>query len=187
MAKIPSLPDNPHLGHVFARFPKGVLTLCKLHDEILRGESELSIGERELIAAVTSATNACNFCYDAHRRAAAVFDVDVDLVDALVTDFDNAPVDPKLRPMLAYAIKLTRAPAQVTEADSAAVLGAGWSEEALMDAIWVIGIFNLMNRMVEGSGVVRQPAMELTDKIRALYRTRSYQDFGEAALAGKLG
>ena len=148
MAKLPSLPENPHLAHVFSRFPKGVLTLCRLHDEMLRGESDLTIGERELIAAVTSATNACNFCFDAHRRAAAVFDVDVDLVDAVVTDFDNAPLEPKMRPLLAYAIKLTRAPAQVTDADAAAVLDAGWSEDALMDAIWVIGLFNLMNRMV---------------------------------------
>ena len=70
--------------------------------------------------------------------------------------------------------------------DAAAVLEAGWSEDALMDAIWVIGLFNLMNRMVEGSGVVRQPEMELTDEVRDFFRTRSYEDFGRMAIAGEM-
>ncbi len=186
MARFPTVPENPQLAHVFHRFPKGVRTLCKLHDEILRAESELTIGERELIAAVTSATNACNFCFDAHRRIAQAFEVDVDLVDAIATDFSAAPVDSRMRPLLAYVVKLTQAPARMTDSDSDAVYAAGWSEDALMDAIFICGLFNMMNRIVEGTGVVPRPDQPAMDaSMRAAWRDRSYADFAEAAIAGK--
>jgi uncharacterized peroxidase-related enzyme len=188
MSRFPSVPEDPHLGQVFHRFPKGVMSLCRFHDEILREESDLTIGEREMIAAVTSATNACNFCFDAHRRAAEIFYVDVDLVDHVVSDFDNAPLDPKLRPLLAYIIKLTRAPAQVTDLDAQAVYAAGWSESALMDAVMVCGLFNLMNRIVEGTGVVpRKNPPQWTDDMKSALRERTYTEFAEAAISGKLG
>ena len=41
----------------------------------------------------------------------------------------------------------------MTEEDSQAVYDAGWSEEALFDAIQVCGVFNLVNRIIEGSGI----------------------------------
>ncbi len=187
MARFPSVPDNPQLAHVVHRFPKGMRTLCNLHDEILREHSELSIGERELIAAVTSATNACDFCFDAHRRIAQAFDVDVDLVDSIATDFGRAPLDSRMRPLLAYVIKLTQTPARVTDRDAEAVYAAGWSEDALMDAIFICGLFNMMNRIVEGAGVVPRPNQPVMDAgARAAWRNRSYAEFAEAAIAGKL-
>ena len=186
MPRFPSVPENPHLGQVFHRFPKGVRALCRFHDEILRGESELTIGERELIAAVTSATNTCDFCFDAHRTAARIFDVNVDLVDAIVTDFESAPVEGRLRPLLAYIIKLTHSPSRMSDADAEAVYAAGWSEDALFDAIVVCGLFNLMNRIVDGSGVVPpETSPEITDDMLPALRQRNYTEFAEAAIAGK--
>ncbi len=41
----------------------------------------------------------------------------------------------------------------MTPADAEAVLKAGWSEDALFEAIEVAGVFNMMNRIVEGGGV----------------------------------
>jgi len=33
------------------------------------------------------------------------------------------------------------------------VLAAGWEEQALHDAVAVCGLFNMMNRLVEGLGI----------------------------------
>jgi hypothetical protein len=41
----------------------------------------------------------------------------------------------------------------LTAADAEAVLAAGWEEQALHDAASVCGLFNLMNRLVEGLGI----------------------------------
>lgn len=60
----------------------------------------------------------------------------------------------KIKPIIAYVTKLTLSPAKMTQADADAVYGAGWSEQALYDAILVASLFNLMNRIVEGTGCV---------------------------------
>ena len=149
----PSLPETAHLRDVFQRFPATVRPLLEYHDALLCGESDLSVAERELIAAYVSGLNACQFCFGAHKIAADAWGVDPDMIDALIADLDTAPVDASLRPILAYAAKLTRSPAMMTEADAQAVYDAGWSESALYDAVQVTALFNFMNRIVEGSGV----------------------------------
>ncbi len=54
---------------------------------------------------------------------------------------------------MAYVRKLNTLPSQMVPGDAQAVLDAEWSEEALFEAIEVAGLFNLMNRMIEGAGV----------------------------------
>ena len=153
MALLPSLPEIAHLSDLLQRFPGGMRPLMEFTDSVLRGESDLTIGERELIATYTSALNACTFCYGSHRAYAELFGIDADMIDALVADLNTAPIDPKLRPLLAYVAKLTTLPSQLLASDAQAVLDAGWSEAALFDAIKINGLFNLYNRLVEGAGV----------------------------------
>ena len=95
MALFPSLPEIPHLGDTFKRFPKGLIHLLKYHDVFLREDSELSVAERELIAAYVSGLNKCDFCQTAHDMAARAFGVDQNLLEQLHENFDTAPVDEK--------------------------------------------------------------------------------------------
>jgi len=46
----------------------------------------------------------------------------------------------------------------MTEADAAPVYAAGWDERALYDAIVVCALFNFMNRLVDGCGIVADEA-----------------------------
>jgi hypothetical protein len=71
----------------------------------------------------------------------------------LLDDVDAAPVDERMKPVLRYVRKLTRTPSRLTAADAEAVLAARWDEQALHDAASVCGLFNLMNRLVEGLGI----------------------------------
>ena len=153
MAFLPSLPKTAHLSDLLQAFPDGMRPLMEFTDTVLRGESDLTIGERELIATYTSALNACTFCYGSHRAYAELFGIEPGLIDALIADPDTAPVDTKLRPLLAYIAKLTRLPSRISQTDARAVLDAGWSEAALFDAIKINALFNLYNRLVEGAGV----------------------------------
>jgi len=74
-----------------------------------------------------------------------------------MADVATSAVDEAMKPILAYVGKLTRTPAMMTEADALAVYAAGWDEQALFDAISVCALFNLMNRIVEGSGIKANP------------------------------
>ncbi len=181
MARLPSLPEKPHLLDVFKRFPRGVQPLLSFHDEVLRGESELSAAEREMIAAYTSGLNACNFCHGSHRMIAEVHGIEPEVFENLVNEPEKAGLAPKWLPLLAYLRKLTMTPARLTDADAREVLDAGWSEEAFYNAILVCASFNMMNRIVEGCGVV--PTEAAGSEARARHETlresdTPYQDFG---------
>jgi uncharacterized peroxidase-related enzyme len=123
------------------------------HDEVLRGESDLSIAERELIAAFVSAENDCGFCTNAHRVYSAEFGIELELFDALVEDLESAPIDEKLRELLRFVRKLTQTPFKVYGVDTTRLLKLGWTEAAIHDAILVTGLFNLMNRIIFGHGI----------------------------------
>lgn len=180
MKLFPSLPETPHLADVFKAFPQHVRPLLEYHDVLLRGESPLSVAERELIAAYVSGLNACAFCYGAHVIYAEVFGVDEGLLDALVADVDAAPVDPKLKPLLKYVAKLKDLPPKLAAEDAQAVYNAGWSERALFDAIQVAALFNFMNRIIEGTGVTFDYAANPpSEEEREARKTRKYSDFGK--------
>jgi len=187
MPLLPSLPDPAHLMDLYARFPENVRPLMEYTDGLLRGEGELSVGERELIATYVSALNACTFCAGAHRAYAEVFGIDGALIDALIEDVESAPVDERLRPVLAYVAKLNTLPSRLVERDARAVYDAGWSEAALYEAVQVCALFNMMNRIVEGTGVnfdyadapEGHPAAGSSPEAQA----RSYGEFGEMVAA----
>lgn len=167
MTKLRSLPDNPEMVDVMAKYPQGFAGLCDYHDAILRGPSELSVAERELIAAYVSGLNQCNFCHGAHRTYAEVHGIDPDVFERLVADPASAGVDPKLLPLLEYARVLTLTPAMVGDGVADAVYDAGWSEEALFTTVAITGIFNLMNRLVEGTGITANPLARQASRERA--------------------
>ena len=126
--------------------------MAELHDIVLRGESPLTPGEREMIAAHVSGINACDYCYDAHTSIASDFGIDKSLFDEMQNDLDSANIPEKLKPILTYAAKLTVTPSRVTADDAQAVYDTGWDERALYDAVTVCALFNFMNRLVEGTG-----------------------------------
>lgn len=167
MPKLSSFSENPEMAEVMAKYPQGFAGLCDYHDAILRGPSELSVAERELIAAYVSGLNQCNFCHGAHRMYAEVHGIDPGVFEQLVADPAAAGVDPKLLPLFDYAKVLTLNPSMVGEKLAQAVYDAGWGEEALFTIVAVTGIFNLMNRLVEGTGITANPMMRAASRERA--------------------
>lgn len=83
-----------------------------------------------------------------------------------------AAVPARMKPVLSYAQKLTRAPDSVMQGDAEAVLAEGWSETALYHTVAVTALFNYMNRLVEGLGIELDPAYAETASKRLA--TRGY-------------
>lgn len=189
MPFLPSLPDEAHLSDLFRLFPDHVRPLMEYTDGLLRAPGELSIGERELIATFVSGLNACDFCHQSHRIYAETFGIDSSLIDALLDNIDTAPVDPKLRPILHYVKKLNTLPSRMVPADAEAVYAAGWSERALYEAVSITGLFNMMNRIIEGCGINfdytahpdRHPAADRDPAKQA----HSYGTFGNRIIEAK--
>lgn len=153
MAFLRDIPANAVLMDVFRKFPETSRLLIHWHEVLMRGDSPLTVGERELIAAYVSGLNACSYCHGVHTATAENFGIAEGTLEALLENVDTAPVDGKIKPLLHYVRKLTHLPAKLTSADADAVYAAGWDDHALHDAISVCGLFNLMNRLVEGIGI----------------------------------
>lgn len=79
--------------------------------------------------------------------------MDPQQVEAIVRDAAAAPLPPRERALVAYAIKLTRAPRTLTEDYIRSLRAVGLSDRAIHDAAAVIGYFNFVNRLAQGLGV----------------------------------
>lgn len=153
MPQLPSLPEDAHLKDLLIRFPKNIEPLMEFVNAVLRSDGELTIGERELIGAFVSGLNACRFCYGSHVIHAQAFGIEPALIEQLINDVESSGVSEKMKPLLNYVEKLNTLPNKLVQADLDAVLEKGWTEEAIFEAIEVTGLFNMMNRIVEGGGV----------------------------------
>jgi uncharacterized peroxidase-related enzyme len=153
MTYLQALPGDVALLHVFQAYPAPARPLLALHELLMRQASPFTVAERELIAAYVSGLNACDYCHDIHTATAERFGAVVGSPTAALSDLDTAPVPDRMKPVLRYCDKLTRAPSTVEESDVAAVRAAGWDDQALHDAVLICALFNFMNRMVEGLGI----------------------------------
>jgi alkylhydroperoxidase family enzyme len=67
-------------------------------------------------------------------------------------------VPPDWRALFGLVEKVNLTAAQVSEADIGAARDAGWTEEAIYDAITTCGLFKFYNTWVDGAGVPDLPA-----------------------------
>jgi uncharacterized peroxidase-related enzyme len=154
MPLVRSLPENATLADLRGNYADLLELFRPYGERLMRGPSPFTPGERELIAAYVSGLNSCRFCFGVHSRVAAGFGIDEKVFTGLMDDVEGVSVVPRLNPILRYVRKLTETPARMTPQDAAAVYDAGWDDSALVHAIAVCAYFNMMNRLVEGSGIV---------------------------------
>jgi len=67
-------------------------------------------------------------------------------------DWRTAPIREPLRAMLGFIQKMTLRPHELTHADADAVRAAGVSDDALVDAIHVAALFNMIVRLADSLG-----------------------------------
>jgi uncharacterized peroxidase-related enzyme len=114
----------------------------------MRGESDWTVGERELMAAMTAKWNACQFCVGAHGAIAARV-LRRPVVDAALQDVQMAELPARLQATLAFLEVLTRTPDTLTAEDARTVLHLGITPQALEDAIAVAALFNVIGRCAD--------------------------------------
>jgi alkylhydroperoxidase family enzyme len=74
-------------------------------------------------------------------------------VDAILRDYRTAPIPERERALFGFIEKVNRASNEIRRDDVDAAKAAGWSEEALYDAITVCALFNFLNIWVDATGV----------------------------------
>ena len=116
--------------------------------EAMRGPSQWSVADRELMAAYVSKMNETEFCVVAHTATSSLAYNDGAKVSATLADLETAPLTEALRATLRMLGKLTRE--NTVEADDIrAVLAAGASEQQIKDALAVALAFNVTDRLAD--------------------------------------
>ena len=67
-------------------------------------------------------------------------------------DWRTAPIGGPLRAMLGFIEKMTLRPSELTRADADAVRAAGVGDEAIIDAVHVAALFNMIVRLADSLG-----------------------------------
>jgi uncharacterized peroxidase-related enzyme len=83
---------------------------------------------------------------------------DTDLVASVLKDYRSAPLPEAEKVLFEFLEKVNRQSNRIRSQDVGAVRGAGWSDEAIYDAISVCALFNFYNRWCDAAGVRDMPA-----------------------------
>ena len=83
-------------------------------------------------------------------------------------DWQTAPIGEGLRATLGFLEKLTLQPQELTHADARIVLSCGVTEKALVDAIHVAALFNMIDRLADSLGWAVPPDEAFAARAQAM-------------------
>ncbi|HEX8711315.1 MAG TPA: peroxidase-related enzyme [Terracidiphilus sp.] len=150
MAHIALSEELPGISGAFAFRPETAKPMRELAHVLLHEPNSLTAGERELIATYVSSQNDCYFCHSSHGAAAASHLGGDEVVHKVKTDYENAPVSPKLKALLAIAGKVQRDGKLVTAEDVERARREGASDIEIHDTVLIAAAFCMYNRYVDG-------------------------------------
>ena len=154
MPHIP-LPDHlPGITGLLEYRLDTAMPIRELTQLLLRGESTLTQGERELIAALVSSRNCTNFCNAAHTKAADLLLGDDKTAAAVKADIETAPVSEKMKALLQIAALAQQSGRAVSPEAIARAQAAGATDREIHDTVLITALFCLYNKYVDGLATV---------------------------------
>jgi uncharacterized peroxidase-related enzyme len=148
----------PNVFLALARRPAEWRAFFAYHDALmLREDSGLTKGDREMIVTTTSAANHCLYCVVAHGAILRIHEKKPLVADQVATNYRKADITPRQRAMLDFAMKVCKRSDTIEEADFAALHAHGFSDEDIWDIGAITAFFGLSNRMANMSGMLPNP------------------------------
>lgn len=156
----------PNVFLALARRPAEWRAFFAYHDAImLREDSSLTKGDREMIITATSAANHCLYCVVAHGALLRIFEKKPLVADQVAVNFRKADITPRQRAMLDFAMKVCLHSDTVEEADFLALHAHGFSDEDIWDIGAITAFFGLSNRMANLSGMMPNAEFYLLGRV----------------------
>jgi uncharacterized peroxidase-related enzyme len=114
----------------------------------------LSRRQKELIGSYVSYLNSCAYCLDSHAFFLKLQGASDAAVAAIMRgDLDAAEISPAERALLNYVEIATKAAYRTTAEDVQQLRDAGWKEEQIAEAVYIIALFAMFNRIANAFGV----------------------------------
>ncbi|MFO7855173.1 MAG: peroxidase-related enzyme [Paracoccaceae bacterium] len=137
----------PNVLAAYAFAPEKLRAFSDMYNDLMLAESALSKLEREMIAVAVSSVNKCFYCLVAHGAAVRQLSGDPALGEAIAMNYRVAPLTPRQKAMLDFAVKMTEASHRIEEADREALRRHGFVDRDIWDIASVASFFNMTNRM----------------------------------------
>jgi uncharacterized peroxidase-related enzyme len=150
------------------------LPIRQLTQILLRGESSLTEGERELIATVVSYGNECRFCTSAHTAAADHLLGDAETSAAVKSDLANAPVSDKMKALLTIARAVQVNGKNVTRPMIDQARAQGATDLEIHDTVLISALFSLYNRYVDGLASITPAEPAFYDRLAGILVKNGY-------------
>ena len=156
----------PNVFLALARRPAEWRAFFAYHDALmLREESGLSKGDREMIVTTTSAANHCLYCVVAHGAILRIYEKKPLVADQVAVNYRKADITPRQRAMLDFAMKVCLHSSEIGEPDFAALHAHGVSDEDIWDIGAITAFFGLSNRIANFSGMLPNPEFYLMGRL----------------------
>ena len=124
-----------------------------LGDAVL-GDAALSRAVKEKIALVVSGLNHSSYCIAAHSEVLHNLGVPKNLARQLAIDYPSAQVAEPEQALFRFADKLTRHPDEISPADADALRNQGWNDAQILETVVATALFNFVNRISSGLGLI---------------------------------
>jgi uncharacterized peroxidase-related enzyme len=156
----------PQVFLTLARRPAEWRAFFAYHDALmLREDSGLSKGEREMIVTTTSAANHCLYCVVAHGAILRIYEKKPLVADQVATNYRKADISPRQRAILDFAMKVCLHSDEVAETDFPALHAHGLNDEDIWDIASITAFFGLSNRIASFSNMLPNPEFYLMGRI----------------------
>lgn len=123
-----------------------------LFNAIMYGKGGLARSERELGAMGASLVNRCIYCMAVHASRFTTLTKRPEVVDAIFRDGEGAELEPRMRLVFDFALKLSASPVAATVEDMEVLLRAGLSHLEIHDLIQSVALFGWANRLMHSLG-----------------------------------
>jgi len=143
----------PNVFLTLARRPDEFRAFFAYHDALMDKEGGLTKAEREMIVVATSAANQCQYCVIAHGAILRIRAKNPLIADQIAVNYRKADITPRQRAMLDFAMKVSRAAEEISDADFAAVAAHGFGDDDIWDIAAISAFFALSNRMANVTGM----------------------------------
>ena len=156
----------PNVFLALARRPAEWRAFFAYHDALmLKEDSSLTKGDREMIVTVTSAANRCLYCVVAHGALLRIYEKKPLVADQVAVNWRKADIAPRQRAMLEFAMKVCERSHEIDEADFAALHVHGFDDEDIWDIAAITAFFGLSNRMASFAGMRPNPEFFLLGRV----------------------
>jgi len=161
----------PNVFLSLARRPAEWRAFFAYHDALmLREESGLTKGDREMIVTATSAANNCLYCVVAHGAILRIYEKKPLVADQVAVNYRKADITPRQSAMLEFAMKVCMDSKSVGEQDFADLQAHGFGDEDIWDITAITAFFGLSNRMANVFSMMPNPEFYMlgrTPKVKA--------------------